>query len=254
MRFTFLQFSRQFTDRSQVFSSARLLLFLLSFSFVATLANAAPDEAISEPVSEPVIESGRFTDMRLRAVLRAKTPRELKEVNEQSDRIKIGRIECGIQLKGRRVPSKCFEVLKDESESGLISAAAKRNQEEWLAKLCKKRAQNSNDLRELNRLSDLKFIPSSCRDQVIARALDLKYASEAEDPSSLFIDRFSPSQMTADVLQESEPLPEAPPLQSSLLPSLLPRPESGQHAQKLQTTKTVVANHPSTNLVDGHEP
>ena len=236
MRFVFLQFPQLFTVSARIFSSV-VPIFVL---FSATYASAVVEHSLNE--------SARLTDMRLRAVLEAKSPKELKEVNERSERIKIGRIECEIQLKGRRVPSKCFEVLKDESEAGLIAASLKRNQEEWLAKLCKKRAQNSNDLHELNRLSGLSFIPAACHDQVVARALDLKYASESEDPSALFSDRFSQELIAAD--EASDKVIEYPP-DAGRAPS---RPESGQAAQKLQTTKTVVANHPSTNLVDGHEP
>ena len=199
MRFVFLQYQTRVTVYSLIISS-------MACSFLCMLARPA------HASTALLDDSARLADMRLRAVLQSTSQREINTAVVETERIKIGRIECDIQLKGRRVPSKCFEVLKDETEAGLIAAASKKSHEEWLTQLCKKRAQNSNDLRELNLLADSKIIPQVCHEQVLARALDLKYASESEDPSGLFISRFEHS------------VPE----------KVSPRPNPGHPAQKLQ--------------------
>lgn len=188
---------------------------LVAFCVLAAGPNAFAKSERPNKASEAELQSPEqnLGDLELRALLRATSPQEMRKVSERSERIKTGRIECEIQLRGKRVPSKCFEVMQDEKEAGLIATVSIDDQEEWLSALCKKRAQSSDDLRELTKLAKSDVLPKACLEQVSARALDLKYASEAEDPAALFADRFRLSSVAKS---------EA-------------RPAAGQKARKLQS-------------------
>lgn len=136
-------------------------------------------------------KSSNILDSRLHSIMRSKTKVQLEKAIGRHEDIQRDRENCEQQLESKKIPSACFSAIKKESEAGLIKAAGRRSQTEWLQQLCIRRANETRDLAQLQTAIVAQELPSECRRTIESRKMDVEYAAEVDNPLLLFRQRLN---------------------------------------------------------------
>jgi hypothetical protein len=128
-------------------------------------------------------------DLSLKAVMRAKKAEDLSRVTDASIELEKNRAECQANLAAGRLPYRCFKVIRDEVSQGLLTVAQSQREDEWLTRICLKRAEALRSMDEAETglaKAEENDLPADCRTAVDRRWGDLRYKEEAENPAALF--------------------------------------------------------------------
>lgn len=121
-----------------------------------------------------------------RAVIQARSMSQLTTTVEKSNQLRRARAVCEAQLRTKRVPISCFQVLELEEST----QKSDRNRElAWLEALCLERVKNARDQIELKRVASLSYVPKACREAAKNEADDLAYADGSAHFAEIFLRR-----------------------------------------------------------------
>ena len=162
----------------------RISAYLLPIVYLSTLLTTAPSRALAMNVDKE-----RSSD-HLHELLKAKTTNELQASIQKKSTLDQARLTCSVQLRGKKIPTSCFTVLRLEKEAGLLTATAEIEELIWLGPLCLTRAKDSHDWHELGEAAHSTALPDACLKAASARDQDLRYSAQSEHADELFARRF----------------------------------------------------------------
>ena len=157
--------------------------FALTIMICAFMPSIETSASVITPKSDD--SANRFHEL-----LKAKSSQELRNLIQKSDELDKTRLTCSVQLRGKKVPTACFAVLRLEKEARLLTDSAEKEELLWLVPLCITRAKESHDWRELSEASRSASLPVACLNTASEREQDLRYSAQSEHPEDLFARRF----------------------------------------------------------------
>lgn len=116
--------------------------------------------ALSSPLSALTLDQ-----IEIKKISRAKSAVEIEQIRSDSEKIRIARLACKIQMRSRVIPESCYQALALEEKFGL------RQNRDLITRLDQKCVGAAQRLHKIL-VSNLKNLSPTCRSSVV-RAQEL---------------------------------------------------------------------------------
>lgn len=121
-----------------------------------------------------------------RAMIQARSMSRLTMTLEKSKRLRRARSVCEAQLRTKRIPISCFEVIELEES---VQQEESNRERAWLEALCLERVKTVRDQAHLKAAASLAYVPKACREAAKLEADDLAYADSSAHRAEKFLRR-----------------------------------------------------------------
>lgn len=121
-----------------------------------------------------------------RALIQARSMDQLTMTLEKAKRLRHARFVCEAQLRTKRIPISCFEVIELEEPGQRVDSDREQVR---LEALCLERVKTVRDQAHLKLAASRPFVPKACREAAKREADDLEYADGSAHRAEQFLRR-----------------------------------------------------------------